>query len=87
MTPSAALSREIPDLSAFPVGADGGWYRLRGPSGRVLVWASGDLPAIGLVTAWRSRQQAETGRFNGAIVLSAAEFAAAAVPVGIALDA
>lgn len=76
-----ALALVGDDHAALPDHLAGGWFRLRRPRGRKLVWAVLDLPAIGLVSAWRSRQQAEEGQFNRATVLPAAEFAASADPV------
>ena len=79
-----ALARSVDANAAhlaIPGAVVGGWYRLRRPRGRVLVWAVRDLPAIGLVSAWPSRQQADACEFSRATILPAAEFAATAVLV------
>lgn len=82
---SLAHARTEDANAALPGAVSGGWFRLRRPGGRVLVWAIPDLPSIGLVSAWPSRQQAETGQFSRAVVIPGAEFAASADPVEAAL--
>lgn len=67
--------------AAVPGAMAGEWFRLRRPGGRTLVWAVRDLPSIGLVSAWPSRQLADACEFSRATILPAAEFAAAAVLV------
>lgn len=83
---SLAFARSETANAALPGAVADGWYRLRRPGGRVLVWAVRDLTAIGPVSAWPSRQQAEVGAVNRAVVLPAAAFAAAADPVEVPTD-
>lgn len=72
--------------AGMPGAIGSGWYRVRRPGGRVLVWAVFGFPDQSLITAWPSRELCEAGAFASAVVLSAVEFAAAAVPVEAQTD-